>query len=48
MPSTEHPFVVYEAFRRPMDEPDADLHVTGLAERHVAFELTRDGLELPR
>jgi hypothetical protein len=40
--------LVDEAFGRLMDEPDARLHVTGFAEGHVAFVLTRDGLEVWR
>jgi hypothetical protein len=40
--------LVDEAFRRLLDEPDADLHVTGFAEGEVAFVLTRDGLEVRR
>ena len=40
--------LVDEAFRRLLDEPDALLHVTGFAERSVAFVLTRDGLEVRR
>jgi hypothetical protein len=40
--------LVDEAFRRLLDEPDAHLHVTGFAQRDVAFVLTRDGLEVRR
>ena len=35
--------LVDETFRRLLDEPDAHLHVTGIAEGDVAFALTRDG-----
>jgi hypothetical protein len=40
--------LVDDAFRRPLDEPDAHLHVTGFAEGDMAFVLTRDGLEARR
>jgi hypothetical protein len=40
--------LVDEAFHRLLDEPDAQLHVSGFAEGDVAFVLTRDGLDVRR
>jgi hypothetical protein len=42
------PAQVDESFRRPLDEPEAHLHVTGFVEGDVAFVSTRDGLDVRR